>query len=103
MSQRPIAKILDWLRAGYPEGIPPNDYPPVLGVLRRNLTEDDIEQIADELALQSVSGGVEPITADQIRAMVREQVFQSCTPHDVRRVSAKLAAGGWPLEDDLAE
>jgi hypothetical protein len=93
----PVSKILEWLKAGYPEGIPPNDYPPVLGVLRRNLTEDDIETIADELAYQSVSNGVEPVTAEQIRAMIKEQVFQSCTPDDITRVSAKLAAGGWPL------
>lgn len=103
MTETPIAKILGWLKAGYPEGIPPNDYPPVLGVLRRNLTDSDIEQIADELALQSVSSGAEPITADQVREMIRQQVFQSCTPGDVSRVSAKLAAGGWPLAADLTD
>jgi hypothetical protein len=103
MATTPVGKILDWLRAGYPDGIPPNDYPPVLGVLRRNLTEGDIEQIADELALHSISNGEEPITAEHVRAMVREQVFQSCTPDDIRRVSAKLAAGGWPLAAELAD
>lgn len=96
----PAAKILAWLRAGYPEGIPPNDIPPVLGVLRRNLTEGDIESIADELAMQSVSNGVEPVTADQIRAMVHDQALQAPTEDDLRRVSAKLAAGGWPLASE---
>ncbi|WP_460850214.1 DUF3349 domain-containing protein [Nocardioides ultimimeridianus] len=100
MSTSPVARILEWLRAGYPEGIPPRDYPPVLGVLRRNLTEGDIESIADELALQSISNGVQPVTADQIRAMVRDQALQASTDEDLRRVSAKLAAGGWPLAAD---
>lgn len=100
MSGSPIARILAWLRAGYPDGIPPNDIPPVLGVLRRNLTEADIEAIADELALQSVSNGAEPVTADQIRAMVHDQALQRPTEDDLRRVSAKLAAGGWPLAAD---
>lgn len=95
----PVTRILDWLRAGYPDGIPPGDYPPVLGVLARVLTDDDIEAIADQLALQSVSNGVEPITPESVRAMVREHAFQSATPDDVRRVSALLAAGGWPLAD----
>jgi hypothetical protein len=96
-----MARVLSWLRAGYPEGIPPNDYPPVLGVLSRNLTEADIETIADQLALQSVSDGDVPVTADDVRAMVREHAFQQATPDDVARVSAKLAAGGWPLSADL--
>lgn len=97
-----IGRMLDWLRAGYPDGIPPRDYPPVLGVLRRNLTADDIEQIADELALQSVSNGAVPVTADDVRAMVREQVFQTATDEDLARVSARLASGGWPLASDLS-
>jgi hypothetical protein len=97
-----IEKILEWLKAGYPQGIPREDYPPVLSLLRRNLTEDDIESIADELALDSVSNGVEPITGDQIRDMVHDHVFQQSTPDDIRRVSAMLAAGGWPLAAELA-
>ncbi|MDH2414084.1 DUF3349 domain-containing protein [Nocardioides sp. CER19] len=96
-----VARILDWLKAGYPEGIAPTDYPPVLGVLHRVLTDADIEAVADELALQSVSNGVQPITADDVRAMVREHAFQRCTPEELQRVSAQLAAGGWPLDDSL--
>ncbi|MBO0843076.1 MAG: DUF3349 domain-containing protein [Nocardioides sp.] len=97
-----LGKILGWLKAGYPEGIPARDYPPVLGVLRRNLTDADIEQIADELALQSVSLGEEPVSGDQIREMVRTTAFQKATDEDLARVSAHLAAGGWPLASDLS-
>lgn len=97
-----VGRMLDWLRAGYPEGIPPRDYPPVLGVLHRNLTDADIEAIADQLALQSISDGDVPVTADDVRQMVREHAFQRATPEDIRRVSAHLAAGGWPISDELA-
>ncbi|MEX0428294.1 DUF3349 domain-containing protein [Nocardioides sp. DS6] len=100
--ESPVGRILDWLRAGYPDGIPPNDYPPVLGVLHRRLTERDIEQIADELALWSVSNGDVPVSADDVRAMVREKAFQRCAPADLARVSAHLAAGGWPLASDIS-
>lgn len=96
-----VGRMLGWLRAGYPEGIPPYDFPPVLGVLHRNLTDADIEAIADQLALQSVSDGDVPVTADDVRAMVHEHAFQRATPDDIARVSARLAAGGWPLSDDL--
>jgi len=103
MPTTPVSRILDWLRAGYPDGIPPRDYPPVLGVLRRNLTDSDIEAISDELALQSVSNGNATVSAEDIRLMVHDQVFQSCTPDDIQRVSAQLAAGGWPLAGELTD
>ena len=98
-----IKRVLDWMRQGYPEGIPPTDYVALLGVLRRNLTDADIETIADELALQSVSSGVQPVSADDIRRMIHDLAFQSCTPEDIKRVSANLARGGWPLDDDLTD
>ncbi|WGL53593.1 DUF3349 domain-containing protein [Nocardioides sp. BP30] len=101
MSTSPVSRVLEWLKAGYPQGIPPADYPPVLGVLRRKLTDEEIEAIADELALQSVSAGDVPVTAEDIRSMVRSHAFQRCTSEDLTRVSGLLASGGWPLEADL--
>jgi hypothetical protein len=101
MSDSPISKILSWLNAGYPDGIPQRDFPSVLLVLHQNLSDADIESIADDLALQSISNGSEPVTADQIRAMVHDHAFQSATEDDVRRVSAAMARGGWPLANDL--
>lgn len=101
MTDSPVAKVLNWLKAGYPDGIPPHDFPSVLMVLHRNLTDTDIESIADDLALESISNGSEPVTADHIRAMIREHAFQTATPEDLLRVSAALAHGGWPLANDL--
>ena len=97
MIESPVAKILNWLKAGYPEGIPEHDFPSVLMVLRRNLTDTEIESIADELAMDSISNGSQPVSADHIRAMVRERAFQSASPDELLRVSAVLARGGWPL------
>jgi len=95
----PFPRILDWLRAGYPTGIPKTDYVPILEVLHRNLTEEEIEVFADQLAEQADG---EPISADDIRAMVREHAFENCSNEDLIRVSARLAAGGWPLASDVA-
>jgi transcription-repair coupling factor (superfamily II helicase) len=53
--------VLDWLVAGYPTGIPPKDYVPVLALLRRRLTEDEVRQVAEEdgLALPRLTGATE--------------------------------------------
>jgi len=102
MPDSPVVRILNWLKAGYPEGIPQNDFPSVLLVLHQNLSDDDIDAIADELAIQSVSNGVAPVTADHIRDIVREKAFQTASDDDIRRVSARLAAGGWPLAAELS-
>lgn len=102
MADSPISKVLTWLRSGYPEGIPQRDFPSVLLVLQQNLSDVDIEAIADELALQSVSNGSVPVSAEQIRTMVRDHTFQPATDEDLRRVSAVLAQGGWPLASGLA-
>ncbi len=42
--------ILDWLREGYPAGVPPKDYIPLLALLRRRLSEDEVREIAREIA-----------------------------------------------------
>lgn len=103
MSESLVAKVLNWLRAGYPEGIPQHDFPSVLLVLRRNLTDDEVSAIADDLALHSISNGSEPVTSADIHAMIKDHVFQTATPDDLLRVSAALARGGWPLASDLTE
>jgi Protein of unknown function (DUF3349) len=102
MSESPVAKVLNWLKAGYPEGIPQRDFPSVLMVLHRNLTDVEIESIADELALESISNGSVPVTSEHIRMMIRDHVFQTATPDDLLRVSAVLARGGWPLASEFA-
>lgn len=93
-----VTRAVGWLRAGYPEGVPRQDYVVLLGLLRRKLTEDEIRKIAQELATQARPGDG-PITAAEIEAMVSETMLQEATPADVVRVSAHLAAGGWPLAD----
>lgn len=90
--------VLTWLRAGYPEGIPPQDYLPLLGVLHRRLTSAEIGTISEGLASQSTLQEV-PITRADIAAMVEQTVYQRASESDVARVSARLASGGWPLAD----
>ncbi|MFI5916271.1 DUF3349 domain-containing protein [Dactylosporangium sp. NPDC051541] len=92
-----MVRAVAWLRAGYPTGVPKQDYVALLGILRRKLTEDEVRKIARELAEHSTTGEV--ITTEDIEAMIKDEVLQNATPEDVVRVSAHLAAGGWPLAD----
>ena len=93
-----LIRTVDWLRAGYPTGVPRQDYVALLGLLRRKLTEEEVKKIATSLADQSLLSS-DPISAQDIENMINEEVLQSATPEDVVRVSARLAAGGWPLVD----
>jgi hypothetical protein len=93
-----LSRSLDWLRAGYPTGVPRQDYVALLGLLRRKLTEEEIRKIAHDLAARS-QRSADPITTEDIEAMINNSVLQEASPQDVVRVSARLAAGGWPLAD----
>ncbi|GID96269.1 DUF3349 domain-containing protein [Amorphoplanes digitatis] len=94
-----MTRAVEWLRAGYPAGIPRQDYVALLGVLRRRMTEDEVRQIAVDLADQSVLAGDDPISTEDIEQMISASLLQEATPEDVVRVSARLATGGWPLVD----
>jgi Protein of unknown function (DUF3349) len=44
-----LTAIINWLRAGYPNGVPPTDYIPVLALLSRRLTTDEVKAVAAEV------------------------------------------------------
>jgi hypothetical protein len=97
-----LTRAVEWLRAGYPTGVPRQDYVVLLGLLRRKLTDIEVHKIAQDLAEQS-DKSADPITTEGIEEMVNNAVLQEASPEDIARVSAHLAAGGWPLADPPAE
>jgi len=92
-----VARALEWLRAGYPAGVPRQDYVVLLGLLRRKLTDQEVHAIANELALLALRG--DEITTADVEKLINEATLDAASPEDVARVSARLAAGGWPLAD----
>lgn len=92
------SRVVGWLRAGYPTGVPRQDYVVLLGLLRRKLTDVEVRLIADELAGSAQQG--EDITTADVERLVNEATLDSPSAEDVARVSSHLAAGGWPLADD---
>jgi hypothetical protein len=87
-----IQKIIGWLRAGYPEGVPQHDYLPLFALLGSELTNDEVTLIADELAFSS-----DQESAEAVKAAITAITNNKPNDADVNRVRARLAAGGWPL------
>ena len=88
-----LTSIVTWLRAGYPNGVPQNDYLPILALLSRRLTADEIIEVARQLRHLPQPGFID------VGAEILRITDQLPKPAEVERVRAKLAAFGWPLDD----
>ena len=87
-----LSSVIQWLRAGYPEGVPDVDYIPLFALLGSQLSESDVKAVADELASMS-----KPESAEEIRKAIAMVTDHTASDADVARVRSRLAAGGWPL------
>lgn len=92
-----LSSVLNWLRAGYPDGVPQEDYVALLAVLRRRLTEAEVLAVVETLTAERKPG--EPIDRDAICAAIQELSLQQAGDDDIDRVRARLAAAGWSLAD----
>ncbi len=93
-----VSSVLQFLHAVYPEGVPRQDYIPLLALLRRRLTEDEVGDVANSLILNADTASAAAMH-DAISAITRE----APRDEDVARVRSHLASGGWPLAglDDM--
>ncbi len=87
-----VTRVVGWLRAGYPDGVPQQDYIALLGILHRQLSDDEIVAIA-----QTLAAGSEDDVEARIRLAIKRRTLQPATDDEVARVSARLATAGWPL------
>ncbi|MBJ7338601.1 DUF3349 domain-containing protein [Mycolicibacterium sp.] len=86
--------VVDWLNAGYPEGVPPKDHFPLLALLKRSLTEDEVIKAAQSI-LKSNNG--DTVTEDEIHAAVQNVIDKEPNPEEIHQVASRLASVGWPL------
>jgi hypothetical protein len=86
--------VLAWLHRGYPDGVPPKDYFPLLALLKRSLTEDEVVKAAQTVLKASQSDSV---TSEEIRAAIHQVTAQEPNPEELHQVAARLASVGWPL------
>lgn len=94
-----LSKIVGWLRAGYPEGVPEHDYVPLFALLGSQLTNEEVTLIANELSFSADPESAEAMNA-AISAITRNPKVQES---DISRVRAHLAAGGWPLAQPIRD
>ena len=87
-----LSSVIQWLRAGYPEGVPDVDYVPLFALLGSQLSESDVKAVAEELEHMS-----KPESAEAIRQAITTVTDHTASDADVARVRSRLAAGGWPL------
>ena len=88
-----LSSVVSWLRAGYPEGIPPTDTFAVLALLTRRLSNDEVIVVAHEL----MQGG--DFDDIDIGVAITQITDELPSPDDVERVRTRLAAKGWPLDE----
>ena len=86
-----VASIVAFLRAGYPSGAPDLGYAPLLALLPRRVSDDEITTIARKLlaprrrSVDDVDVGVEITRAtDQLPSV-----------DEIERVQRRLSAAGW--------
>ena len=94
MVANPIASVLDWLRQGYPDGVPPRDFQPLVALLTRTLSEEELERTMSQVIANNPDG---EIRAKDVRDVLAQVKAAPAVEADVRTVAARLAAVGWPL------
>src|ERR1700704_4615302 len=94
-----LASVLNWLLAGYPEGVPGPDRVPLLALLRATpLTEEQIKEVVRNITADGSAALADAsIDTDEIEAFIAEVTQHDAGSENVNRVAAKLAAAGWPL------
>jgi hypothetical protein len=90
-----LTKVLGFLRVGYPNGVPDADRMPILALLRRKLTDDEVVTLAQEL----VPAGALPVDGTDLRVAITKLTDDVPSPDDIERVKQRLMDAGWPVSD----
>ncbi len=105
-----LNSLVGWLRAGYPYGVPEADYIPLLALLARRLTSEEVGVVAAELGRQvepatngeapyghaptNGKAGVNEIDNIDIGTLITRITNELPREEDVARVRARLATAG---------
>jgi len=92
-----LQNVLDWLHVGYPEGVPQQDYYPLLAFLARRLTTDEVIQVVSALQADQDHPQRQP-TSDQVRAAIETVTSSRVREDDVRRIEEHFRDLGWEPE-----
>jgi S1-C subfamily serine protease len=88
-----LAKIVAWITAGYPEGVPGPDRVPLMSLLNRRLTNDEVKAVAHDLLNRGEFDHID------IGVLITQMTDELPQEDVVERIRERLAAKGWPLDD----
>jgi hypothetical protein len=92
-----LSSIVSWLRAGYPEGIPPTDTFAVLALLTRRLSNDEVKAVAGDLMQRGEFDHLD------IGVAISKLTDELPSKEDIERVRTRLAAKAWPLDEERGD
>jgi len=87
-----VARMVAFIRAGYPQGVPETDYVPLLALLRRRSSDDEVAAVATQLAAR----GEMNIDAADIGVAITRITDELPSQADLDRVQRRLETIGWP-------
>lgn len=88
-----VAKIVAWITAGYPEGVPGPDRVPLMSLLNRRLSNEEVKAVAEGLMELGEFDRID------IGVFITQMTDELPREEDVERIRERLAAKGWPLDD----
>ncbi len=92
-----VTALLSWMRAGYPQRGPGEDYIALLGLLPRRLTDGEIVAIADQLRQGSEA---DDIRKRHIKAAIRAHLLgHQVHKKDVKAVRRAISTEKTPHQD----
>ncbi|KMO72805.1 uncharacterized protein DUF3349 [Mycobacterium sp. BK558] len=94
MTQNVLNNVLGWLHEGYPQGVPQTDYFPLLALLARTLSEEEVVKVAQTVLKRADS---DTVTPEEIHAAIHLVTDKEPNPEEMHQVAARLASVGWPL------
>lgn len=92
-----LQKVLDWLHAGYPKGVPQQDYYPLLAFLTRGLTTDEVVEVVSA-AQADLTHPLHLPTSDEVREAIETVTNSPVLEQDVRRIEDHFRDIGWEPE-----
>ncbi|WP_307850585.1 DUF3349 domain-containing protein [Rhodococcus qingshengii] len=95
--RHPLKAVLDWLRSGYPEGIPEKDHFAVLALLRRRLSDDEIDQVVALSVEHAHETPDRHIDYERVRELIAGTMGEEPSEEDIERVTRRLSEVDWPL------
>lgn len=95
-NQGVLDNVLGWLHQGYPDGVPQKDYFPLLALLKRSLTEEQVVKAAQTILK---ANNADTVSEQEIRSAVEQVIEKEPNLEEIHQVAARLASVGWPLQD----